>query len=59
MRRMTKAEEERSPPRSLFDRNGDERGDTTRQAADGGEERVKEDSGGPRRRWRRRAGART
>jgi hypothetical protein len=50
MRRTTKEEEERSPPRSLFDCDGDERGDTTRQAADGGEERAKEDSSGP---WRR------
>ena len=54
-----KAEEERSPPQSLFDRDGDERGGTTRQAANGGEERAKEDSGGPWRRWRRRAGERT
>ena len=47
-------EEERSPPRLFFDRDGDERGDTTRHAADGGEERTKEDSGGP---WRRPATA--
>ena len=59
MRRMTKAEEEQSRPQSLFDRDGAERGGTTQQAADGGEETAKEDSGGPWRRWRRRAGART
>jgi hypothetical protein len=42
---MTKEEEEQSPPRTLLDRDGDERGDRTRQAADGGEERAKDDSG--------------
>ena len=43
-------EEERSSPRLLFDRDGNVRGNTSRQAADGGEERAKEDNGGP---WRR------
>ena len=38
-------EEERSPSRLLFDSDGNERGDTTRRAADGGEERAKDDSG--------------
>ena len=45
---MTKEEEERSPPRSLFDHNGNECGDTTWWT----EDRIvgKEDSGGP---WQR------
>ena len=45
-----KVEEEQSPPQSLFDSNGNKRSNKTQQAAEGGEERVKEDSGRP---WRR------
>ena len=42
--------------RGLFDRDGDETGDTTRCSTYGGEERMKDDSGGLWRRRRRRGG---
>ena len=47
-------EEEQYPSQSLFKSNGDERGNTTQRAVDGGEERIKKDSSGT---WRRPATA--
>ena len=47
-------EGEQSPLRLLFVRDGNKHGGTTQRAAAGGEERAKEDNGGP---WRRPATA--
>ena len=38
---------EQSPPRLLFDHDGEESGNRTRQLADRGEERADDDSGKP------------